>query len=165
MLRHPAAAFFFTLVLATLASPQASPYLPLDDPRLPLIEHLITRGDIRDPSPMLRPFRRADLLAALEAAALPAGSPAAAVATALREELADQDRENGWRAEGRAGIQGFASARRDQLRPAGGEGVRGYGEPPQEARSGPLVALTRGAAVNRLKLAATIGSTTGGILQ
>ena len=44
---------------------QASPYLPLDDPRLPLIEHLIARGDIADPSPMVRPFRRADALRVL----------------------------------------------------------------------------------------------------
>lgn len=152
MPRFPATAFLFTIVLATPASPQASPYLPLDDPRLPLIEHLITRGDIRDPSPMLRPFRRADLLAALEAAALPAGSPAAAVAAALREELADPDGENWWRAEGRGGVQGFTSARRDQLRPAGGEGVRGYGELLLEARSGALVAVSRGVAENRLKL-------------
>lgn len=55
MPRLPATVFLLAIVLATPASPQASPYLPLDDPRLPLIEHLITRGDIRDPSPMLRP--------------------------------------------------------------------------------------------------------------
>ena len=47
---------------------QASPYLPLDDPRLPLLEHLIERGDIEDPSPMVRPFRRADALRVLEQA-------------------------------------------------------------------------------------------------
>jgi len=32
---------------------QASPYLPLDDPRLPLLEHLIARGDVEDPSPII----------------------------------------------------------------------------------------------------------------
>ena len=41
---------------------QSSPYLPLDDPRLPPLEHLIARGDIADPSPMVRPFTRADAL-------------------------------------------------------------------------------------------------------
>ena len=48
-----------------LARAQASPYLPLDDPRLPLLEHLIARGDIEDPSPMVRPFRRADAVRVL----------------------------------------------------------------------------------------------------
>src|SRR5512147_2093600 len=57
-------------VLAGVLAPpcvhaQASPFLPLDDPRLPLLEHLIARGDIEDPSPMVRPFRRADALRAL----------------------------------------------------------------------------------------------------
>lgn len=152
MPRLPASLFLFQVLLATPASPQASPYLPLDDPRLPLIEHLITRGDIRDPSPMLRPFRRSDVLAALEAATLPAGSSAAALAEALRLEMADQDAEGWWRLEGRGGAQGFTSARRDQLRPAGGEGVRGYGELLLEARSGSVVAVSRGVAENRLKL-------------
>src|SRR6476620_5860827 len=53
---------------------QASPYLPLDDPRLPLLEHLIERGDIEDPSPMVRPFRRRDAVRVL-AAADTAGAP------------------------------------------------------------------------------------------
>ena len=48
--------------------PQASPYIPLDDPRLPLLEHLIARGDIDDPSPMVRPFRRSDAVRVLAAA-------------------------------------------------------------------------------------------------
>src|SRR5689334_21688421 len=52
----------------TLARAQASPFLALDDPRLPLLEHLIARGDIPDPSPMMRPFRRVDAARALAAA-------------------------------------------------------------------------------------------------
>ena len=54
---------FVAVLCLALTSPlraQASPYVPLDDPRLPLLEHLIARGDIDDPSPMVRPFRRAD---------------------------------------------------------------------------------------------------------
>ncbi|MDF3053555.1 MAG: hypothetical protein K0S19_1660, partial [Geminicoccaceae bacterium] len=47
---------------------QASAYIALDDPSLPLLEHLIARGDIEDPSPMVRPFRRADAVRVLAAA-------------------------------------------------------------------------------------------------
>lgn len=152
-MRRPSASLLLLQILLTApASPQASPYLPLDDPRLPVIEHLITRGDLRDPSPMLRPFRRADLLAALAAAELAPGSPAAGLAATLRAEIADSAAENWWRVSGRGGVQGFTSARRDQLRPAGGEGVRGYGELLLEARLGSVVAVSRGVAENRLKL-------------
>jgi hypothetical protein len=59
------------VLLAVLAGPlsaQGSPNVPLDDPRLPLIEYLIMRGSIQDPSPMHRPFRRADLVASMERA-------------------------------------------------------------------------------------------------
>lgn len=155
-MRRPSACLLLPLILQILSttpvSAQASPYLPLDDPRLPLIEHLITRGDIRDPSPHLRPFRRVDVIAALDAAAFPAGSPAAALAAVLREELTPPDAEGWWRVEGRGGAQGFTSARRDQLRPAGGQGVRGYAELLVEANSGTVVAVSRGVAENRLKL-------------
>jgi hypothetical protein len=65
-------AVLVALLLAALApargAAQSSPYLPLDDPRLPLLEHLIARGDIADPSPMVRPFRRADALRVLAGA-------------------------------------------------------------------------------------------------
>ena len=47
------------------AAAQASPYIPLDDPRLPALEHLIALGEIEDPSPMVRPFRRIDAVRAL----------------------------------------------------------------------------------------------------
>src|SRR5262245_29322894 len=52
-------------IMPAVAGAQASPYLTLDDPRLPLLEHLIARGDIPDPSPMMRPFRRLDAVRAL----------------------------------------------------------------------------------------------------
>src|ERR1051325_9341996 len=44
---------------------QTSPFLPLDDPRVPLLEYLFLRGDVRDPSRMVRPVRTGDLVAAL----------------------------------------------------------------------------------------------------
>lgn len=131
---------------------QSSPYIALDDPLLPLAEWLIGRGDIRDPSPMLRPFRRADLLAALDAATLVPGSPAAAVAERLRRAYRDSAGDGAWEVAARAGTQGFTSARREQLRPAGEGGMRGYAELGLAARAGSVVAVTRGAIENRLKL-------------
>ena len=69
---RPIHALLAAVLLGALASArgaaQSSPYLPLDDPRLPLLEHLIARGDIADPSPMVRPFRRADALRVLAGA-------------------------------------------------------------------------------------------------
>ena len=53
------------LALPCAAGAQASPYLPLDDTRYPLLELLIARGELEDPSPMLRPFRIADALRVL----------------------------------------------------------------------------------------------------
>ncbi|HTK55508.1 MAG TPA: hypothetical protein VL295_01700, partial [Gemmatimonadales bacterium] len=47
---------------------QASPYIPLDDPRLPAFEFLVARGEVRDPAPMVRPFRVTDALTALQQA-------------------------------------------------------------------------------------------------
>ena len=35
---------------ASAAAAQGSAYIPLDDPSLPLLEHLIARGDVTDPS-------------------------------------------------------------------------------------------------------------------
>src|SRR5689334_18554103 len=47
-------AFVGAALVSVAAAPsliaQASPYLTLDDPRLPLLEHLIARGDVEDPS-------------------------------------------------------------------------------------------------------------------
>ena len=57
-----------------------SPYVSLDHPELPLLEHLIARGDIEDPSPFVRPFRRSDAVRVLAAAdSLHPGNPAVAV--------------------------------------------------------------------------------------
>jgi hypothetical protein len=103
------------------ARAQASPYIPLDDPRLPLVEHLIARGDIDDPSPMVRPFRRSDAARVL-AAADTGGS--ASLVHALREQFEDPANQNSWRVAGRAGAQAFSHIRRDVLHPLGPDGVR-----------------------------------------
>ena len=57
------------LVLASSArAQQASPYLPLDHWTMPYLEHLVRARTIRDPSPLIRPFRRADAREVLRAA-------------------------------------------------------------------------------------------------
>src|SRR5262245_56808974 len=104
---------------------QASPFLPLDDPRLPLLEHLIARGDIEDPSPMVRPFRRSDALRVLTQADT-AGAPR--LVSALRAEFTEVPGGQTWRLEGRAGGQAFSHIRRDVLHPLGPDGVRPYAE-------------------------------------
>ena len=113
------------IVLApALLSAQASPYIPLDDPRLPLIEHLITRGDIDDPSPMVRPFRRADLLRAIDSAQLDSTSPSGRLALSLREDYRQEDAEAWGRVEGRIGGQAYSNARLDVMHPQGPDGER-----------------------------------------
>ena len=76
-MRIPALLFAAALGVALVsarAAAQASPNVPLDDPRLPLVEHLIARGTIPDPSPMIRPFRRIDVINALQRADTTKGS-------------------------------------------------------------------------------------------
>ncbi|MBI4503078.1 MAG: hypothetical protein HY700_18220 [Gemmatimonadetes bacterium] len=47
---------------------QGSAYLPLGAWEMPYVEHLIRAGIIRDPDPLTRPLRRADVLSAVRAA-------------------------------------------------------------------------------------------------
>ena len=145
------------VVLAGVLAPpcvraQASPYLPLDDPRLPLLEHLIARGDIEDPSPMVRPFRRTDalrVLAAADTAAEPARGPAAIV-HALRAAFEELPGEQTWRVAARAGAQAYSHVRRDVLHPLGPDGVRPYADFTGEAVIGPFALVTRPAAEPRI---------------
>src|SRR6267378_4574613 len=44
---------------------EASPYVPLQHWTMPYVEHLITRSLIADPTPLNRPFKRADLVRVL----------------------------------------------------------------------------------------------------
>ncbi len=113
------------LVLAVVAGPlsaQGSPNVPLDDPSLPLIEYLIMRGSIQDPSPMHRPFRRADVVASMERADSTPGSDS----TLIRKLIAQyKELEAPYRyAVGvRAGFQATTSDRRDLMHPAGSGGI------------------------------------------
>src|SRR5437762_5560070 len=49
---------------APLAAQEASPYVPLDHWSMPYVEHLIASGALRDPTPLTRPIRQADLVRA-----------------------------------------------------------------------------------------------------
>jgi hypothetical protein len=126
---------------------QASPYIPLDDPRLPLLEHLISRSDIEDPSPMVRPFRRADAARVLAAADSAGTAP---IVHALREQFEDPVKQNSWRAAIRAGGQAYSHVRRDVLHPLGSDGVRPYVDLTGEAVFGPFALVSRPAAEPRL---------------
>lgn len=122
------------LALALLAGPaaaqggpagRASPYVALDDPLLPLFEHLVNRGDVADPSPMVRPFRRADAVAALaEADRMDRGD--SALHRRLAEAWGEPDGKAWGEVTGRAGLQAYTAAGRDPLRPDGAGGTRPY---------------------------------------
>ncbi len=144
-------ASLLSLLLTTRAAAQGSPYIPLDHPLLPLAEYLIGRGDIADPSPMMRPFRRADLTRAISEARLPADSRSGAIAAELLRAFADRPEDDWFRLAGRAGAQGYTHARRDLLHPGGAGAVTGYAEGLLEGKVGSFLAVSRVAAENRLK--------------
>jgi hypothetical protein len=50
-----------------LAAQEASPYVPLGNWAMPYVEQLIASGVLRDPTPLTRPLKQADLVRALEA--------------------------------------------------------------------------------------------------
>jgi hypothetical protein len=122
---------------------QASPYLPTDDPRMPMIEHLIARGDVRDPSPLERPFRKSDIVAALAASESP-------VARRLALDLAP-GRHGRWaRFTGKLGGGGYSQGRRDLLQD-GGKGSSGvYSEIQSEVAGGHLAFAGRSSLETRL---------------
>lgn len=128
---------------------QASPYIPLDDPRLPLLEHLIARGELEDPSPLIRPFRRADAARVLAAADTVSSASSVGLIRDLRQAFADPA-ANLWALEGRTGAQAYSHARRDPLHPAGADRISPYAELGAWATFGNLVLATRPVAEPRL---------------
>lgn len=142
-LRAGAAALFLSAVCASALQGQASPYVPLDDPDLPLVEHLIARGDLRDPSPMQRPFRRADLRRVLAEADSTATGATAELIARLTDRYRDPTDESWWRLTGRAGAQGYSNSRRDVWQPQGPSGVRPYADLGLTAVFGPVALASR----------------------
>ena len=142
------------VILGLLATPvllaaQASPYVPLDDPGLPLVEHLIARGDITDPSPFIRPFRRADVRRVIaEAESLGTGDRGELRRLAgYYDELPIRNR---WTFSARVGAQSLTHARRDPLHPAGPSVTRPYGEVEVSAVIGNVALVTRPVIESRL---------------
>src|SRR5688572_7661391 len=103
-----------TVLLHARLVAQASPNVPLDDPRLPPVEHLIARGTIPDPSPMIRPFGRSDVIQSLRRADTTKGSVDAELVRRLSAEFTDLEGAR-WGAEARVGAQAYTRARRDLL--------------------------------------------------
>jgi hypothetical protein len=128
---------------------QASPYVPLDDPRLPLFEHLVGRGDVRDPSPQVRPFRRADALESLLAADT-AGAPLRRLIQELRAAWVQDTAIAHWGVGARAGVDAHTSANRDPLHRAGDGWAWPYGELTGNGAFGPVVVVSRTAIEPRL---------------
>ena len=129
---------------------QASPYIPLDDPRLPLLEHLIARGEIDDPSadgPSVPALRRAcacSLRPTPPGKTLPRNSFGPSAPT-FEDPTGPQ-----WRVAGRAGAQAFSHIRRDVLHPLGPDGVRPYADFTGEAVFGDFALVSRLAAEPRV---------------
>lgn len=130
-------------LLASTLSAQASLYIPLDDARLPMIEHLIARGVLRDPLPFVRPFRRADLLESIARAESTATGATAHRLALLREAFAEPEEKTWWRLAPRAGGEMYTDARRDLLHPAGPDGIAPYVELGANLTFGPVILVTR----------------------
>ncbi|TFG49314.1 MAG: hypothetical protein E4H38_05170, partial [Gemmatimonadales bacterium] len=142
MLRTPPLALALVLLAAPLAA-QASPYIALDDPLLPAVEHLIRRGEIDDPTPMVRPFRRLDAVRALDSAVAKGRLVDTALAATLRSAWADADTTARWEILGQGGFQAYSDARRDPLHPAGKGSINPYISLRLQAIFGPVVIVSR----------------------
>ena len=139
---------FFAFSPAPLAA-QASALVARDDPRLPLFEHLVIRGDVADPSPMWRPVKRRQVMESLSQGT--AGAMGSKLIEAFTEEPIDKEGAK-WEASGRAGTQSFTHARRELLQPAGAGGTRVYAEGGLIARTKLAVLAGRAAWEPRLTL-------------
>jgi hypothetical protein len=138
------------LALPCAAGAQASPYLPLDDTRYPLLELLIARGELEDPSPMLRPFRVADALRVLAAADTAPASRTGSTIRRLREELSAGSGSRRWSAEIRVGGTAYTQKRRDLLQLGGRRDYNYYLDVGLQGVFGPLAASARPAVEPRL---------------
>ncbi len=143
------AALLAVIATARLAA-QATPYVSLDDPELPLFEHLISRGDVADPTPFVRPFLRADAIRVLATADTAPATPAGRLIHRLRERWTPPDAESWYAVRARAGFQAYSHARRDPLHPAGARGAKPYGDLLLEAAYGNVILVTRPAIEPRL---------------
>ena len=140
------------VLLAVLAGPlsaQGSANVPLDDPTLPLLEYLIMRGSIQDPSPMHRPFRRVDIVASMERADSTPGPDSTLIRT-LIAQYKELEAPFRYAVGVRAGFQATTSDRRDLMHPVGSGGIYPYGDVLLEGVFGPAVAVSRPAIEPRI---------------
>jgi hypothetical protein len=128
----------------------ASAFVPLDHPLLPLFDHLVARGELEDPSPLVRPFRQADALKALSRADTVDHARLAAQVRLLAQAFDTLAAEAGWQLAPRVGIQTYTTPRQDLMRPTGSENLQPYVELGASARFGGIVAVTRPAIEPRL---------------
>jgi hypothetical protein len=153
-MRAPLAQAVFVMLLLVAwpdaAAAQGSPYIPLDDPLLPMLEHLISRGDIADPSPLVRPFRRSDAVRTLRAALAEDDPTSRGILEALLSAYREDSSEARWRLEARLGAQAYTNARRDPLHPSGPDGVQPYLDVGVEGVFGNVVAVARPTLERRL---------------
>jgi hypothetical protein len=123
---------------------QASPYVPLSHWATPHLEALIASGAIRDPSPLLRPFRRADAVRELRGADTTTAT--AAVRGSIRRLLAELDAPTtggvSYRADLFVALRSATQARATDVRDSGPGGTwpsfGGWGD----ATVGPIVLAT-----------------------
>lgn len=112
----------------TLSAQEASPYVPLQHWTMPYVEHLIARGVIRDPTPLTRPLKRADLVRALRAVdTLTVSDQEARTVRQLVAALEPADRGTRYRVQGDLGIAAATYARRDPLAAIDDSGPRQAG--------------------------------------
>ena len=135
---------------AVPARAQASLYLPLDDTRLPLLEHLIVRGDVADPSPMIRPFRLADAVRVLAAADTASSAANARLIGELRESFAEDTAQARWEVQVRAGGDAYTQKRKDALHRGGDGTANPYADIALRGAFGPVAFATRPALEPRL---------------
>ena len=142
-----------SLVLPGAAGPalaQASLYLPLDDARLPLLEHLIARGDVADPTPMVRPFRLASAVRVLAAADTAPETSSGRLIRELRTGFSEDTAQARWQVQVRVGADVYTQKRKDPLH-QGGEGTANpYADVALRGVFGPAVLATRAALEPRL---------------
>lgn len=138
------------LLWAAPLAAQATPYLPLDDPDLPLLELLIQRGVLDDPAPMRRPLLVSAVARALAEAAPAIDPHDAALVARLAGRFGPRDARPWWEAGARVGAQAYSTPRRELLHPVGDAGADVYGELRLAAGFGHVVAVTRPAVEPRV---------------
>src|SRR5712664_3310921 len=105
----------WALVVPAIAQ-EASPYVPLQHWTIPYVQHLITRSIIADPTPLTRPFKRADLVRVLRAVdTLVVGDKVAKTVRQLLTALDSPGRGARYRVAGDLGVAAATYMRRDPL--------------------------------------------------